>query len=259
MLDQASTQCEAKSEGLRPRNRTAMVHFCGHPSNYKGGPRPKKWTLEQLTDWLDNNPIVDDIDVAFLTSKVQEAKADVIDGTAQLDDTKVSSSGDGSSAAIDVDANNSNTKDSRNRLTENASFVRLNESIKWLGTSVLASARLYAAQKEQDREMAIEENEKDRDMKIAENEKDRNVQLELAKLEAEKREKEIAAARARERINILHAQIDSLRKDKRQLTIEALSDNKRSKTVEDFLTVELRQITKDIEQKEVELNKFLLN
>ncbi|KAL7432042.1 hypothetical protein ACHAXH_002339 [Discostella pseudostelligera] len=233
--------------------------FVGTHQNYKGGPRPKKWTLEQLTDWLDNNPIVDDIDVAFLTSKVQEAKADVIDGTAQLDDTKVSSSGDGSSAAIDVDANNSNTKDSRNRLTENASFVRLNESIKWLGTSVLASARLYAAQKEQDREMAIEENEKDRDMKIAENEKDRNVQLELAKLEAEKREKEIAAARARERISILHAQIDSLRKDKRQLTIEALSDNKRSKTVEDFLTVELRQITKDIEQKEVELNKFLLN
>lgn len=168
--------------------------FVGTHQNYKGGPRPKKWTLEQLTDWLDNNPIVDDIDVAFLTSKVQEAKADVIDGTAQLDDTKVSSSGDCSSAAIDVDANNSNTKDSRNRLTENASFVRLNESIKWLGTSVLASAKLYAAQKEQDREMAIEENEKDRDMKIAENEKDRNVQLELAKLEAEKREKEIAAA-----------------------------------------------------------------
>jgi hypothetical protein len=122
---------------------------------------------------------------------------------------------------------------------------------------VLASAKLYAAQKEQDREMAIEENEKDREMKIAENEKDRKVQLELAKLESEKREKEIADERARERISVLHAQIDSLRKDKRQLTMEVLSDNKRSKTVEDFLTVELRQMTKDIEQKEVELNNLL--
>jgi hypothetical protein len=127
-------------------------------------------------------------------------------------------------------------------------FAGLSESIKWLGTSVLASAKLFATQKE-----------KDRAMTIAENEKDRTAMLELAKLEAEKREKEIADERARERINVLRVQIDSLRKDKRQLTMEILSDNKRSKTVEDFLTVELRQITKDIEQKEVELNKFLLD
>ena len=51
-------------------------------------------------------------------------------------------------------------------------------------------------------------------MTIAENEKDRTAKLELAKLEAEKREKEIADERAREHINVLHVQIDSLRKDK---------------------------------------------
>lgn len=227
--------------------------FVGTHQNYKGGPRPKKWTIDELTDWLDKHPITDIIDAAYLKSKVQEAKDILIDGSVQLEDAK-GSSGDGAakvaSLPSEVDA-------PRSARADTASFVRLSESIKWLGTSVLTSAKLFVAQREQDREMTIEENEKNRELTMAENEKDRKAQFELAKLEAEKREKEIADARARERINILRDQLHSLRKDKRQLTMEVLSENKRSKTMDDFLTVELRQMSKDIEQKEVELNNLL--
>ena len=223
-----------------------------------------------LLDWLDNHPIVDVVEVAYLTTKVQEIKAAVI----QSYGIAASVDADGESVVeIERDANddgaNALAPSPRRlpaRVTTNRSgrngtiipapnaiaktgtdnFAGLSESIKWLGTSVLASAKLFVTQKE-----------KDRAMTIAENEKDRTAKLELAKLEAEKREKEIADERARERINVLRVQIDSLRKDKRQLTIEILSDNKRSKTVEDFLTKEIEQVTEKAHEKEMELYNLL--
>jgi len=242
--------------------------FVRPPDCTKVGPRPTAWRATLLLDWLDNHPIVDVVEVAYLTTKVQEIKA----ALSQSYGIAASIDADGESVVeIDTDANDDGANalapsPSPARVTTNRSgangtiipatnaiantgtdnFAGISESIKWLGTSVLASAKLFVTQKE-----------KDRAMTIAENEKDRTAKLELAKLEAEKREKEIADERARERINVLRVQIDSLRKDKRQLTMEVLSDNKRSKTVEDFLTVELRQMTKDIEQKEVELNNLL--
>lgn len=66
-------------------------------------------------------------------------------------------------------------------------FASLGESIQWLGTSVLASAKRYATQKEKDCEMAIPENEKDR-----------TAQLKMAKLEAENQKNEIANEKAKE-------------------------------------------------------------
>jgi hypothetical protein len=200
--------------------------FVRPPDCTKVGPRPASWPTHLLLDWLDKHPIVDVVEVAYLTTKVQEIRDAVI----QSYGIAASVDSDGESVVeINTDANDDGVtaqppSRSPARVTTNRTrggngtiipatnviaktgtdnFAGLSESIKWLGTSVLASAKLFATQKE-----------KDRAMTIAENEKDRTAKLELAKLEAEKREKEIADERAREHINVLHVQIDSLRKDK---------------------------------------------
>ncbi len=247
--------------------------FFRPPQSSKVGPRPASWTHAQLVDWLDKHPIADVVEVAYLTSKVQEVRAAVIESNQpRAGEASFNDADEVPVIELDLGANNHDARNAQapsrsparaiglgggngtiqsqsasNATTRTDNFAGLSESIKWLGKSVLASAELYATQKE-----------KDRAMTIAENAKDRKAQLELVKLEAEKREKETADARARERINVLRSEIDSLRKDKRQLTMEVLSDNnKRSKTFEDFLTVELRQMTMEMKQKEVELNNLL--
>ena len=249
--------------------------FLRPPQNAGVGPRPASWPHAQLVDWLDKHPIVDAVEVAYLTAKVQEAKAAVMEANLlRMGDASYNDASGEPVIEIDADANDGGTAaqapsrspgrainnggrkppstpapvvNNTTPRTSTNNFKGLSESIKWLGTSVLASAKLFATQKEKDREMTI-----------AENEKDRLAQLELAKLEAEKRDKEIAEERSRERIHILRSQIDSLRNDKRQLTLEMLSDsNKRSKTIEDFLAKEIEQMTKETQEKEIELNNLL--
>ena len=49
-----------------------------NPNDNRVGPRPGSWKLQQMTDWLDQNPINAPREVRFLTAKFEEIKQELI-------------------------------------------------------------------------------------------------------------------------------------------------------------------------------------
>ncbi len=46
-----------------------------NPQNKEIGPRPKQWNMPKLQEWLEQNPVVDESDIAFVTASVASRKA----------------------------------------------------------------------------------------------------------------------------------------------------------------------------------------
>jgi hypothetical protein len=95
-----------------------------------------------------------------------------------------------------------------------------------------------------------EEKEKDR----VEKEKDRAAQIRIAEIAAaEKREERLS-----QQINSLRAGIAELTSQKRQLTMDMLS-NKKSKDMTDYLENEIKEIEQEKDIKKAELDSLLSN
>ena len=81
--------------------------FLRPPQCTRVGPRPASWSHTQLVDWLDKHPIVDVTEVAYLTSKVQEVKAAMIESNQlRAGEAPINNADDVPVIELDLDANN---------------------------------------------------------------------------------------------------------------------------------------------------------
>lgn len=53
--------------------------FAGIPTDFKGMPKPSKWTTSELTKWLDEHPMTDEAEVAYLRARAAELKATIVE------------------------------------------------------------------------------------------------------------------------------------------------------------------------------------
>lgn len=173
-------------------------------------------------------------------------------------DAKVASS-NGATGVPSIVMEDAEESSAGSKLTTAENFNRLSESIKSLSSSAMAMARMEAEEKEKDRK----EKEKDRVFALQEKEKDRAAQIRVAEIEADNKirlatieAKEKQDARTRQRVDALRVGIAELTTQKRQLTIEMLS-NKKSKDVADYLSSEIEEIEKEKVKKQAELNDLM--
>jgi hypothetical protein len=61
---------------LRPKNNDYVKEITRRSKAYsiQPMPRPSNWTRQQITDWLERNPIHDVADIAFLTKEVRRVQ-----------------------------------------------------------------------------------------------------------------------------------------------------------------------------------------
>jgi hypothetical protein len=138
------------------------------------------------------------------------------------------------------------------KITTAENLAHLSDSIKSLSSSALAMARMEAEQKEKDRTFSLQENEKDRAARIRQAEIEAEQKMRLATLELKEKEE----VRRRERADALSLAIATLTTQKRQLTIEMLS-NKKCKDMAEYLASEIKEIENEKIKKQQELNDLI--